>query len=317
MPPASSAPDRSPPEIVPRFFLYGEAGDEVAGFLHLETIAARSRLHDWRILPHRHAGLMQVLLATAGRGRARLDAAEQDFAAPALVLVPPGIVHGYAFAPNTQGWVATIAEGFVAAALGAGDPAMPALDLAEPVLMELDLAALEEHGLAARLREMERECLGAAPGRIAAVAALLRLLLIGIARLRAERSLERLPASTDAAAFARFRALVERWYREHHPVSTYARALGMTEKRLAALCRRMAGRTPAAVIHARLATEARRCLIYTSMTVAETGYALGFQDPAYFSRFFRRQTGVAPTKVLRARGSFRTERPLAAREGRS
>jgi AraC family transcriptional activator of pobA len=53
-------------ERIPRFFLYGEA-DQEAGlhFLHVETIAARSILHDWHIAPHRHSNLFQLQIGRA------------------------------------------------------------------------------------------------------------------------------------------------------------------------------------------------------------------------------------------------------------
>jgi AraC family transcriptional activator of pobA len=41
--------------------------------------------------------------------------------------------------------------------------------------------------------------------------------------------------------------------------------------------------------------EAKRSLIYTSMTVAQVADALGFADPAYFSRFFKRLSGLSPS----------------------
>jgi AraC family transcriptional activator of pobA len=40
--------------------------------------------------------------------------------------------------------------------------------------------------------------------------------------------------------------------------------------------------------------EARRELIYTSMTIKEISELLGFTDPAYFTRFFKRQMGMSP-----------------------
>ncbi|GAB3387028.1 hypothetical protein GCM10027514_28270 [Azotobacter armeniacus] len=48
------------------------------------------------------------------------------------------------------------------------------------------------------------------------------------------------------------------------------------------------------MIHQRLLLEAKRNLIYTTMTVNELSDALGFNDPAYFSRFFRRLAGQSP-----------------------
>ncbi|WP_456316781.1 helix-turn-helix domain-containing protein [Teichococcus aestuarii] len=77
-------------------------------------------------------------------------------------------------------------------------------------------------------------------------------------------------------------------------MADYQKALGLSEKRLAALCRAAAGRTPLQILNERRITEARRSLRYSSLSVAEIGYGLGFRDPAYFSRFFRRMTGLTP-----------------------
>jgi AraC family transcriptional activator of pobA len=54
------------------------------------------------------------------------------------------------------------------------------------------------------------------------------------------------------------------------------------------------------VVHQRLLLEAKRNLIYTNMTVNQLAERLGFADPAYFSRFFRRLSGASP-KAFRQR----------------
>ena len=73
-----------------------------------------------------------------------------------------------------------------------------------------------------------------------------------------------------------------------------------TERHLARLCRDGAGASPQALIHAAVLREACRMLAYTRLQVAEVGHRLGFDDPAYFSRFFQRGTGVSP-RAYRAR----------------
>jgi AraC family transcriptional activator of pobA len=55
-----------------------------------------------------------------------------------------------------------------------------------------------------------------------------------------------------------------------------------------------------ALIHLRMIVEAERQLRYTTMPVAQVAYLLGFEDPAYFTRFFRRHSGLSP-KAFRAR----------------
>src|SRR6185437_6508054 len=96
----------SRPASVPAFYLYGESlqpPDE--RLIHIETIAARSRLHDWVIRPHRHRDLHQLLFIERGRVEARLDARTEVLKAPAVILVPPGSVHSFRFQPETVGVV--------------------------------------------------------------------------------------------------------------------------------------------------------------------------------------------------------------------
>ena len=47
-------------------------------------------------------------------------------------------------------------------------------------------------------------------------------------------------------------------------------------------------------VEARLVREARRQLAYTNLSISQIAYALGFIDPAYFSRVFSRATGLSP-----------------------
>ena len=74
----------------------------------------------------------------------------------------------------------------------------------------------------------------------------------------------------------------------------------MSQARLNRLCMAFSGKTALELVHARVALEAQRLLTYTSATASMVAYELGFQDPAYFSRFFSRQTGKAP-------GAWRSE----------
>lgn len=289
-------------EKIPKFFLYGEA-DQDAGlhFLHVETIPARSILHDWHIAPHRHSNLFQLLLAVGGGGELRADSLAEDFAAPVLVTVPPGVVHGYRFQPGTEGWVVTLSDSFAGEILGPRDVEIGPV-MTEAQLLRLDPAAEGSAQLRGHFTAIAEEFRAPSLGSLAAIAAHIRLIFVAQARLRQADRQAALARDADAALFARFRALVESHYRDHRPVSAYAQDLAVTEKRLTAACRRAAEKAPLDVIHARLLTEAKRNLLYTSMTIAEAGYALGFRDPAYFTRFFTRRAGMAPKQFKAAAG---------------
>ena len=99
----------------------------------------------------------------------------------------------------------------------------------------------------------------------------------------------------DFGVIRRFRALVEANLSAHWSVPRYARTLGLTESALNRLCRRQLGYSALEVVQQRLALEARRRLIYVAAPVARIAADLGFRDPAYFCRFFRRHTGQSPS----------------------
>ena len=103
----------------------------------------------------------------------------------------------------------------------------------------------------------------------------------------------------------RYREMVGRLAAGHHGVAPYARELGVSPGHLNALCVRDLGRGAKQVIQDRLVLEARRALLLSSETVARVGDALGFSDPSYFARFFRRETGLSPVAFRRERGGGR------------
>jgi AraC-like DNA-binding protein len=157
--------------------------------------------------------------------------------------------------------------------------------------------------LGARLEAMQREIRKLRADSPHALRAALYETLIQLSRAYGDRAGE--PPRENATAL-RLRRLIERHFREHHRPADYARRLRITVGHLNHLSRRHLGRTAGVVIRERLALEAKRQLIHTDASAAEVGYALGFKDPAYFARFFRREAGESPT-------AFRGRSPVLPR----
>lgn len=91
-----------------------------------------------------------------------------------------------------------------------------------------------------------------------------------------------------------FSRTLELRFREHLPIEHYAATLGISGAHLNALCRRLSGQSALQMINQRLLLEAKRDLVYTTMTINQVSDSLGFSEPAYFSRFFKRGTGLSP-----------------------
>src|SRR5215475_10656566 len=99
-------------QTLPLFHLPVEPPDEQAlDFIHVETIAAGSAVHDWTIRAHRHRNLFQILVIERGGGEMTYETATRPFSAPAAILVPPNVAHGFRFLPQvTDGWVVSFTE---------------------------------------------------------------------------------------------------------------------------------------------------------------------------------------------------------------
>jgi AraC family transcriptional activator of pobA len=278
---------------IPGYFLYGEGRREVPQrYVHVETIQARGARHHWKIRPHLHHLLHQMVLVSQGRGVARAEDTLFPFEPPALTFTPAGSVHAYEFEPGTVGFVITFGQDIVDE-LAQRDPAISQL-FVTPRTLELPPHA----ATTAVLQDVQRlaaEHAEGAAGRALAVEGWLALLLAHALRLsQAPEPPGRASPPRSRQLVTRFRALLESRLSSGLSVPQYALALRVSEAQLRHACLAATGQPPGQIIHARLLLEAKRQLAYTALPVREIAYALGFEDSAYFTRFFTRRTGVSP-----------------------
>lgn len=139
------------------------------------------------------------------------------------------------------------------------------------------------------------------------IVAHLRIVLVTILRATGEEEIASVTHGNSAHYLQRFRQLLEAGFRAHHPVGHYAQELGITHDRLHAICVRELNKTPKSLIAERLAREAALGLERSTLSIKQLSYSLGFRDPAHFSNFFRRMTGLTP-------GRFRKMMAAAAPE---
>ena len=290
---------------LPLFHLYGDPPDDSAfDFIHIETIASRSSIHDWTIRAHRHRNLFQMLLIETGGGEMSFETSNVPFAAPAAILVPATTAHGFRFTPRvTDGWVVSFTED-VADAIGENSgEALARLRTvaADPIL---PLAGAGEAGRLSRLcAELNEEASLAREGYRIAMRALLAMVAIEVVRLAASRA--RSGAVTLAPADARveeLRRLIDVNFRQQRLISFYAKSLAMTADRLNDHVKRATGVTAGHLIRQRVLTEAKRQLVFTNQPIHQIAYDLAFSDPSHFTRFFRKQTGTTPQAFREGRG---------------
>ena len=292
---------------LPLFHLYGDPPDDQAfDFIHIETIASRSTIHDWTIRAHRHRNLFQILLIERGGGEMTFEAASIAFEAPCAILVPATIAHGFRFRPTvTDGWVITFTEDIAA---GMGDhrgealARLKALAAAAPVV---PIGDAERERLCKLATQLHEERFLARAGFRIALRGLLALIAVEVGRLAAGRAgagAEGLALEPTGATVDALRGLVEEHFQRERQLAFYADKLAMTVDRLNDHVRRATGVTAGHLIRQRVLTEAKRQLVFTSQPIHAIADDLAFSDPSHFARFFRKQTGTTPHEFRAARG---------------
>lgn len=276
----------SPPahRTVQTYNLFGESGD-LPDVVHCETIAARSVLHEWEFGPHRHPRLHQILLIESGGGQATLEGRIHTLRPMRVVNVPVGDVHGFSFKPGTQGWVLTVSAEMLDEVL------TPAEGLRR--VLAYSTVVRGTPGMRDAMQQIFSEFAGRHFARAHVLRGLSAVLIGLVAREMAANG--RMPGGmAKPDLFRRFEALLEQHFLRHWTVSDYAAALSITPTHLSRLTRAATGHAASHLIVDRVIREARRNLVYTNLPVSTIAYALGFSDPAYFSRLFSGATGLSP-----------------------
>lgn len=122
---------------------------------------------------------------------------------------------------------------------------------------------------------------------------LLRVLIIYLSRLYTMQYGERC-ITQDYCLLKKYQKLISDHHTETHEVAAYANLLNISPGYLNDVIKQQSGKTAISHIHSRLAVEAKRRLLHTQLSVKQIADELGFEDAAYFHRFFKRLVDDTP-----------------------
>jgi AraC family transcriptional activator of pobA len=290
---------RSAARAIPAFYLYGEPQRAVReGFVHVESLDDRSRPSEWTIQPHLHRDLNHIFVMIEGGGTMQVDGVTCAFIAPALLLIPAGAVHGFTWHDESHGWVITLADAYVTHLAERDRDLATLFHPAQAIALDGEDHAAVERSVSQLLRELG----WIGPGQRSAVEAEVLAILVRALRGASAGALTGDAPGRQALVVAHLRERIEARFRLREPVAVHATALGVSETALRLACARVGGLSPSAMLDERAMLEARRLLLYTDMTVNQIAWSVGFEDAAYFSRFFTRHAGQSPRRFRTARG---------------
>lgn len=258
--------------------------------LHCEALRFRSRKQPFKVGPHRHRGLNQIFYLQEGSGVVHLNGEAVSVKAPCIITIPDECVHHFDWADNVEGRVVSITTSLI-------NQLTNSVNLNKSAICSTNITPVHQNknGLE-RIFELLFEEYNqlTAQNRNHALNSILHLLGIWLERnAQVEKNSASRP-SKSADIFERFNQLINNDYHQNRKLQDYASELGITEPHLNKLCQQLANKNAQQIVHDRIILEAKRNLIYTISSVSQIANDLGFNDPPYFSRFFKRITGTTP-----------------------
>jgi AraC family transcriptional activator of pobA len=290
---------KHPETAVATVDFYGDAKRwSTAALLHSEPLIERSRQHAWHIKPHRHLSVLQVFWLSRGRGTSRFDGEPYRLSAPCVAVIPERCVHEFEWDHDCDGFALSIASALVQELnrqLGAGSEA-----LATPNVLHAGADAAYVDALFAALHA---EYVAERPLKELSLDGLIKTLTVWIARAAAPKQRATEPASRAKRHYERFTKLLEHRHGNEWTVAAYASEIGITPPHLNAVCKQVGGASALSLIHDRVLLAARRALSYTDKSIADVAVSLGFAEPSYFTRFFKRKMRMTPKQYRRRMGT--------------
>ena len=281
---------------IPNYELYGEllAGG-LPGPIHHETIKERSSKHNWTIRLHRHRRLAQIFLFSSAGVYLQVGDVEHTSTNPTLLVIPPGIAHGFLFSEDVVGDVISIRLDEMPEAI---QHRFNLFSAATDTIFTKTKSGHFDHvtALVKQLRTMYRSV---ASNKSDVLTSLIDLITLYLADNLHEKNTLRPaihvePRSRHDLQIDNFCNLLEENFSLSWTVSVYAEKIGVSTPHLTRICRAELGSPPNDLVRQRRMLEAKRLLEYTALSIAEIAHRCGFRDAAFFSRTFKSNFGISP-----------------------
>lgn len=249
--------------------------------------------------PHKHNSYLTILF-TKGSGRHEIDFNLYEIKPGSLFFLSPGQTHHWELSEDIDGYVFSHTSNFYDLHYSHSHihqyPFFYSIQNS-PVLYleENNLIEIETH-----FYKLFQEYLNYKAFQHQLILSYIDIIYVESSRLYLEKNEYKIvKANSYSAKFQQFESLIEKNYIQEKSPSRYAEWMHISSKHLNRITKEVIGKTASEVITDRIILEAKRRVLHTKNNFSEVAFSLGYDDYAYFSKLFKKASGLTPTAFLK------------------
>lgn len=260
------------------------------GFSVIDLSGSSGKTYDSKI-PHRHT-FYELMFFLSGSGKHEIDFNSFSIEPNSVHFVSPGQIHQLN-PKNTQGYVVCFSEDFVSLNSREDfterfpyydDPSIPVMKLKKEQALEIK----------ALVELVVKDILSTKNTQPDLYRSYLTIILLKLNELYLSSQPYKTGEQNRNMKVQQFKKRINQEFHENKSPSVYAQKLNVSANHLNALCKKHEGKTAIQLIHERMLLESKRLLFATDLHVKEISFQLGFEDVAYFNRFFKKLCKLTP-----------------------
>ena len=249
--------------------------------------------------PHKHNSYLAILF-TKGSGRHEIDFNSYDIKPGSLFFLAPGQTHHWELSEDIDGYIFSHTADFYDLHYSHNRihqfPFFYSIQNTPLLTLEENQKAIIE-SLFARLFD---EYLNKKAFQQQLILSYIDVIYIESSRLYLEDNSQKIiKANSYSEKFQQFESLLEKNYIKEKSPSQYAEWMNISPKHFNRITKSVIGKTASEVITDRIILEAKRRVLHTKNNFSEVAFSLGYDDYAYFSKLFKKASGLTPTDFLK------------------
>lgn len=281
--------------------LYGKSSIEfVKGLVYIYPFGVIGKENNNNIKPHIHNNQFQIFIIMQGQTLLLHNDEKILVSGPSFITIPKNTEHGFEHQTDMKGWIISLSDAVLEHMIKRETEAVIAIETFQ--LTEVVKGTYSElifKSMLECIEEYQQENIG----KLLMLESMIGKIIVQLSRIPKNTPLRIFNKDNSSIIyFRRFSQLIRESHTYKKTIEQYAADLNITTGHLNRVCSTIAQQHPKDVIIDYFINESKFLLSDIEKSINEIGYSIGFEDPSYFSRIFKKKTGFTPNEFRKTIG---------------